>query len=516
APGAESTSIAAFEDTVMVAFDTQMAQGKGIAYRISYDGGDSWAPANLAIPTAGESFYRPLISARSGSGTAAFYQQQWAPMNVIRFQQRHNYVPGPWMTRTPVNDSDFPTDFDGFDADWAGSGWGVLYVDNTGAAWFAMSDSIFYSGFENGGLAEWSSWQGSDCDIGTDTDGDRLDDCFETDTGIYLGPTVTGTDPNNADTDGDAIDDGDEVLGTLAGLDLPAMGAHPLRKDVLVEYDWMVDDLGCGLHDHRPTGAMIARLTNAFAAAPVSNPDGSTGIHYIHDYGQGGIFSGGNALDDIDGVLTGGVNGVEFLDHKADNFASNRVGYFHYAILPHYYNTNSGSSGQAELNGDDLIVSLRCSAFSTLWVSQTIAHELGHNLNLRHGGHENCNYKPNYNSVMNYKYQLNGVDADCDTDVDGILDYSYGDRITLNENNLDENLGVCGAPPVDWNSSGTIQSGVSFDLNPSGNPTCGGTLTTLQDHNDWANLSFSGILDSDGIQTLQPREIIDCLVPFTD
>ena len=32
----------------------------------------------------------------------------------------------------------------------------------------------------------------------------------------------------------DGIDDGDEVLGTVAGLDLPAMGTNPLRKNILI------------------------------------------------------------------------------------------------------------------------------------------------------------------------------------------------------------------------------------------------------------------------------------------
>ena len=40
----------------------------------------------------------------------------------------------------------------------------------------------------------------------------------------------------------------------------------------------------------------------------------------------------------------------------------------------------------------------------------TFMHELGHNLGLVHGGDEVCiNQKPNYVSVMNYTYQLNGI-----------------------------------------------------------------------------------------------------------
>jgi hypothetical protein len=510
---AESTSIAAYQDTFLVAYEKQLAKGQGIAYRVSYNGGASWAGATLATPGVNENFYNPLVLARGGTGTAAVYQHETSLENVIYGQQRHNYAPGSWMSRSRVDDYDFQPGSNGFDCNWIDSGWGTVYIDAAGALWFDLSPSIFYSGFERETLAEWSSWQGQACETGIDSDGDRLDDCFETNTNVYVNATNTGTDPNNDDTDGDSIEDGDEVLGTEAGLDLPGMGTNPLRKDVLVEYDWFSDTLGCGLHEHRPTVQMIDRLTAAFDLAPVGNPDGSSGINFIHDFGQGGLFTGGNLIDDADGVLVGGVNGTEYVNHKANNFATNRGGYFHYTMLPHYYNTNSGSSGQAEINGDDLIVSLRCSQFNTTWVSNTIAHELGHNLNLRHGGFENCNYKPNYNSVMNYKYQLNGIDSDCDTDVDGILDYSHGDRITLNENNLDENLGVCGAPPVDWNGSGTIQTGVSHDVNSSGNSTCGGTLTTLLDSNDWARVSFTGILDSDGIPTRQPLEVIDCVNP---
>ena len=32
----------------------------------------------------------------------------------------------------------------------------------------------------------------------------------------------------------------------------------------------------------------------------------------------------------------------------------------------------------------------------------TFIHELGHNLNLTHGGSDHVNYKPNYIGIMNY------------------------------------------------------------------------------------------------------------------
>ena len=344
----------------------------------------------------------------------------------------------------------------------------------------------------------------------TDSDGDRLPDSVETNTGVFIDSNNTGTNPNIADTDGDGISDGDEVLGSLAGLDLPAMGVSPLRKDLLLEYDWFDDAIDCGSHSHRPNAAIIASVTTAFDISPEPNPDGTNGVNLINDYGQGGAFTGGNFINDVDGVIAGGVSGSDFLGYKAANFAANRNGYFHYVLLPHRYNTNSGSSGQAEVQGDDLIVSLYC-ANSNTNVANTIMHEVGHNLNLRHGGDNNCNFKPNYNSVMNYKYQFPGVDNNCTPPPDGVLDYSIGDRINLNENNLNENNGTCGpGNPFDWNGNATMESSIAFDINSSDgnqNSACGGTLTTLQDSDDWGRLNFLGIGDADG-QMAIPVEII--------
>jgi hypothetical protein len=51
---------------------------------------------------------------------------------------------------------------------------------------------------------------GNDLDC-TDTDGDGLPDGVETNTGVYLDPTHTGTNPALSDTDSDGLDDGEEV-----------------------------------------------------------------------------------------------------------------------------------------------------------------------------------------------------------------------------------------------------------------------------------------------------------------
>src|SRR5690606_29183335 len=116
----------------------------------------------------------------------------------------------------------------------------------------ASAQPVFVDGFETPCAA--------------DLDGDRLDECAE---------AAAQTDPANPDTDGDGLSDGDEVLGTSGGLDLPAMGVDPLRKDVLLEYDWFDDALEQGTqnncfagssHSHRPTQAMLDIVTVALGA----------------------------------------------------------------------------------------------------------------------------------------------------------------------------------------------------------------------------------------------------------
>ncbi len=336
----------------------------------------------------------------------------------------------------------------------------------------------------------------------TDTDGDRLPDCYESNTKVFNGLTDTGTDPNDADTDNDNLSDGDEVRGTALGLDLPAMGTNPLRRDILLEYDWFDDnnDAGiCTAHSHRPSAAAITRLNTAFSSAStVTNPDGSTGVNVINDYGQGGAFTGGTVVADADGVIAGGVDDAQFQAFKGANFAANRNGYFHYVLLPHNYDTNSGSSGQAEIDGDDLIVSLQC-YLSTENVANTIMHELGHNLNLRHGGDENLNYKPNYNSVMNYIYQFPGINNNCTLPGAGVLSYSVGVRINLNENSLSEPNGVCNGPAIDWNGDGdATDTGLSRNLNPQYDNVLG----ILHDFNDWAAVKLAGVGEADGSTNL--------------
>ncbi len=357
---------------------------------------------------------------------------------------------------------------------------------------------------------------GEGCESG-DADGDRLGDCVETGTGVYLGPWDTGTNPLDTDTDDDGIRDGDEARGTAGGLRLNEMGVSPLRRDILVEVDWFAGEFEGGVfRDFRPTPGIVSRVKAAFASAPIVNPDGSTGINIIIDYGQGDPFFGGQQLP-------GSPDFIEFDEdfnvYKDLRFASNRDGYFHYAIFANRYDfAGNPSSGIAEINGDDFMVTLY-GLFTDYNAATTFVHEIGHNLGLRHGGFENTNYKPNYNSVMNYRHQFAGADTDGDSFGDGVTDYSRGLNFDLDENAVDESLGVIGIP-IDFDRDAQIDAApYQLNLNCSGLPgPCGQGgggcadpfCVILRDHDDWGSINW-GRLSASGDRPLGPdREIAEC------
>ena len=365
-----------------------------------------------------------------------------------------------------------------------------------------------------------------------DDDQDGIPDCWE-------GPTT------GIDFDGDGtIDLQLSVQVDTNGDGIPDMTewALPNRKDIFVEIDWM--------QDHKPNPQALSQtqsvatvgvtsIREAFAKAPVDLPNGIA-IHFQVD--EQVTFT---ALNGTTGkthvsqvVLTPCTGPPSFAASQSDaadfdvikkanfgtvsqrsnsNILNAKRLVFHYALFAHKQvggspGAGSNSSGCSEVGGDDLVITL--GGFTTTiegGVSHargtkdeqagTLMHEIGHNLGLRHGGHENVNCKPNYLSVMSYTRQFSS------TLPTRRLDYSRAQLPTLDKDDLNEALGLGnddslkvipgafltvdqtlfgpgaltaaqGNLPIDWDKDLTLgEASSAADINSA--PGCDGTETSL-------------------------------------
>lgn len=339
--------------------------------------------------------------------------------------------------------------------------------------------------------------------------------------------------PGVIDSDRDGIPDtAKQPGGTYAGMNLYALGARGGRRDIFVEVDYMKGSDPALL----PRREALQKVVEAFAARNI-------GLHFdsgsLHGEGIDRAhfnLGGGNQVDfapciELATSGSGARQGcTSFYDYKSRNFDVRRNLVFHYALFANSQKLDgsSGSSGVAELNGNDLIVSLGGYGFSTApgnslnmlinLQAGTLMHELGHNLGLRHGGNEDANYKPNHYSVMNYMYQFAGVSATpssghaaeryylannlkgktlctlvenspCGTDFR--VDFSDGSGAPLDENALSEALnigrGAIAGAYADWDNNGFV-TGTQIARNL--NPQVGGAYTVLRDYDEWSNLAI--------------------------
>ncbi|MEV7326190.1 hypothetical protein [Streptomyces sp. NPDC093970] len=316
--------------------------------------------------------------------------------------------------------------------------------------------------------------------------------------------------------------DGSAHTGPGPGLkfiDLPAMGATVNKPDIFVQTDWMADKT----HSHALSPEAIKRVVTAFANSPYHRHSPSTGINLHVDAGRDSVldFAANTTWGDLStarqlpetknlGTSVNGLyqwNAFNTIKTETGGFKSTgRAPIFHYAISAHNLEPGSESSGIAPTPGSDLIVSLGSFADQVGTVSEqagTFMHELGHDLNLEHGGNDNVNHKPQYFSVLNYAYQM-GLTSGSTTG-----NTAFSDRSTaLDETSLDErsypassgdydvkhycaNPGGGGAfvtvpaadKQVDWNCDGLIsENRVSYDVNGDGRHT------RLTGWDDWGNL----------------------------
>ena len=301
-------------------------------------------------------------------------------------------------------------------------------------------------------------------------------------------------------------------------IDLPQMGADQFKKDIFVEIDYMLNfvssDNKLTTIEYRPSLDAVERVVEAFANAPVPNIGSSNGIQLHIDAGpeytdrynrnfqnQWGDLSESNPVvyrENLTSAFEDEEIWTEFDKYKRLHFLpNNREKIFRYCLyidnqMPDNPATpdrvEGRSSGRSrEIPGSDFIVSL-----GAPWNSErqkndnqntaTIMHELGHSLGLNHWGLNNedfqgeikelrnqltddewveysyRNWKPNFLSIMNYSFQMDGlIIEDSEGNVrNGFYDYSRFYINELNENDLDETrgLGMVNAQGINgWSST---------------------------------------------------------------
>jgi hypothetical protein len=323
---------------------------------------------------------------------------------------------------------------------------------------------------------------------------------------------------NTIDSDGDSLRDVWETAGYDAegdgviDVDLPGLGADPYRRDVFVELDIM--DTIKSPHDE----TVFAPLRQMFESAPILNFGNANGIHLVIDAsGQPCLIDpGGSEVCefwmthfDIGNQIPAGEPDpfkgefaeVRFSMLKARNFDKRRGEIYHYGIWGR--EQGNGRSGFSDM-GDDFVLTfdeIGPTYYTPRSGIEALAHELGHNLGLRHAGDEDDpNMKPNYLGVMSYNWLFRTAwdpsvrlaratclpfyyaDASAKEmsgspfpNVNTIVDYSQGMAKALDRPippTVTGSAAICGTT-VDWTTIDTI-------------------FNTVKDFGNWGSVVFTG------------------------
>lgn len=305
------------------------------------------------------------------------------------------------------------------------------------------------------------------------------------------------------------------------GVPCPALG----HKDVFVQID--------SINGFAPSDSAIQDLVNSLKGST----HGGYGVIYLH------VQRGSSTIPSVQYTSFPGCTAEpcpllfpdDFTKVKNANFAFDNSGAqdqksqaYHYVLFGYEQSNDLGSSGVAELPGNDVYVTLGDPKFndginpgpgSVMEQESTFMHELGHNLGLDHGGKADpTNCKPNYLSVMNYIFQFNTLVPSRP------LDWSRSAIIPLYQNSLSEPTGIAASSPTglqttygnplgyavpplstgmtnvdfDWNSQTNPESSTSAISLPNANINqitslgCAGNAgTTLLGSKDWSTGSIS-------------------------
>jgi hypothetical protein len=291
-------------------------------------------------------------------------------------------------------------------------------------------------------------------------------------------------------------------------LDLPALGTDSRRKNMFVEVD-----VASG-QSFPPSVATMVEA--AFEDSPVENPDGTFGIDLDVIIDETNLPVANMWVEGPDGWP------VDYDDLKIDHFGQGNPKAWRlvsrYCIVANAVDT--GALGVGELPGNDFYLAPdnASSPLSTQALAGAFMHELGHNLDLRHGGHDDINGKPHYISVMNYLlYKPRSWSAPF-----WRLDYSRDELMPLIEIALDETDGIPPSPEspgvvmpygydapdgtrqiawaihngnaIDWDRDGIDEVVAVQDINYFGPDSSTSAFDTpsfgevLEGHDDWNNL----------------------------
>lgn len=277
------------------------------------------------------------------------------------------------------------------------------------------------------------------------------------------------------------------VLAFLVGS--PAL-ADPITV-INIEVDYMVET-GEDPHSHILYQEEIDALVQVFACQGITlNIELSDSLEHYDDL----ILTFSSDTPDQLGYYL-----EYYFDHKDE------LGW-HYALLAHGYGGGS-STGCSPNPGYWFLVTLGSLAGEVGLPHQragTFLHELGHNLGLHHEGDQDVlgvgPLKPNYPSVMCYRYQMgvenkvycNGYTEYFENMANlKLLDYSHGVLPDLDEKALLEPIGI-GYGPVDWNCNGVIDSepvhrNLSWAVGCNSGNLPGKVDTVITDYPDWSSI----------------------------
>ena len=246
---------------------------------------------------------------------------------------------------------------------------------------------------------------------------------------VELAPVLTNT-ATLVDSDGDGLPDIWEEQGVVLAdgteIPLPDWGADPNRPDVFLQLNWMAseyDTLGCDSNAARecaeanrtsyaPSKQSLDDLVDLFADHGITLHI-DAGEHYTNIPNYTERF-GGQTIDYRDVYFDANRHEAFQLIDTINNLGD-RANIFRPGVLGDRMRAGSNATGLSLVGDNSFYVANPGGRANDEQVRNTILHEFGHTLGLRHWGAqqyvtdiaEGSPMQDGYHSVMNYNHQFN-------------------------------------------------------------------------------------------------------------